>query len=74
MKHVTCWPARSSFFLPGIPQVYYAGLLCAHNDMDLLAATGVGRDINRPFYTLAEIEAQPCLTGGAPVDRPHPAA
>ena len=45
------------FFLPGIPQVYYTGLLAGHNDMDLLARTGVGRDINRHHYTRDEIEA-----------------
>jgi len=43
------------FFIPGIPQVYYVGLLAGLNDMDLLAATGVGRDINRHQYTLDEI-------------------
>lgn len=37
-------------FVPGVPQVYYAGLLAAHNDMELLQRTGVGRDINRPYY------------------------
>ncbi len=42
---------------PGIPQVYYAGLLAAPNDMDLLARTGVGRDINRPYYDRAELDA-----------------
>jgi sucrose phosphorylase len=45
------------FFVPGIPQVYYVGLLAGHNDMALLARTGVGRDINRHYYTRAEIEA-----------------
>ncbi|MBN8504246.1 MAG: sucrose phosphorylase [Burkholderiales bacterium] len=44
-------------FLPGIPQVYYVGLLAGHNDMDLLARTRVGRDINRHHYTPAEIQA-----------------
>jgi sucrose phosphorylase len=44
------------FFVPGIPQVYYVGLLAGHNDMALLARTGVGRDINRHHYTRAEIE------------------
>ena len=39
------------FWAPGIPQVYYVGLLAGHNDMDLLARTGAGRDINRHFYT-----------------------
>jgi sucrose phosphorylase len=44
------------FFVPGIPQVYYVGLLGGTNDMPLLARTGVGRDINRHYYTRAEIE------------------
>jgi sucrose phosphorylase len=44
------------FFLPGIPQVYYVGLLAGENDMELLARTGVGRDINRRHYTRAQIE------------------
>ena len=43
--------------LPGVPQVYYVGLLAGTNDMDLLAATGVGRDVNRHHYTPAEVEA-----------------
>ncbi len=45
------------FFVPGIPQVYYVGLLGSANDMELLARTGVGRDINRHFYTREEILA-----------------
>jgi sucrose phosphorylase len=45
------------FFLPGVPQVYYVGLLAGHNDMDLLAATGVGRDINRQRFDRAQIDA-----------------
>lgn len=44
------------FFAPGVPQVYYMGLLAGENDMDLLAKTGVGRDINRHCYTLNEID------------------
>ncbi len=43
------------FFVPGIPQVYYVGLLAGHNDMDLLERTQVGRDINRHFYPRAEV-------------------
>jgi sucrose phosphorylase len=43
-------------FVPGIPQVYYMGLLAARNDMELLRRTGVGRDINRHHYTSAERE------------------
>jgi sucrose phosphorylase len=42
-------------FTPGIPQVYYVGLLAGGNDMELLARTGVGRDINRHHYTRDEI-------------------
>src|SRR5262245_37729813 len=44
------------FFAPGVPQVYYVGLLAGRNDMELLASTGVGRDINRHCYTRPEIE------------------
>ncbi|MBN1833779.1 MAG: sucrose phosphorylase [Deltaproteobacteria bacterium] len=44
------------FFAPGIPQVYYVGLLGGHNDMELLARTGVGRDINRHYYMNDEID------------------
>jgi sucrose phosphorylase len=44
------------FFLPGIPQVYYVGLLAGSNDMNLLARTAVGRDINRHYFDRAEIE------------------
>ena len=44
------------FFLPGIPQVYYVGLLAGENDMQLLAQTGVGRDINRHRYSEAELK------------------
>jgi sucrose phosphorylase len=44
------------FFAPGIPQVYYVGLLAGTNDLDLLRKTGVGRDINRHYYTRAELE------------------
>jgi sucrose phosphorylase len=43
-------------FLPGIPQIYYVGLLAGHNDLELLHRTGVGRDINRHHYTRDEVE------------------
>ena len=36
--------------------MYYVGLLAGTNDMALLARTGVGRDINRHYYTQAEID------------------
>jgi sucrose phosphorylase len=45
------------FFSPGIPQVYYVGLLGGRNDMELLARSRVGRDINRHYYQPAEIKA-----------------
>jgi sucrose phosphorylase len=45
------------FFTPGVPQVYYVGLLAGHNDMELLASSGVGRDVNRHHYTDDEFEA-----------------
>jgi sucrose phosphorylase len=44
------------FFAPGVPQVYYVGLLAGENDMPLLAKSGVGRDINRHHYTPEEID------------------
>jgi sucrose phosphorylase len=54
------------FFAPGVPQVYYVGLLGAANDMELLARTKVGRDINRHHFTRSEVEAAvetPLVTG-----------
>ncbi len=44
------------FFAPGIPQVYYVGLLAGGNDLALFRRTGVGRDINRHYFARAEIE------------------
>jgi sucrose phosphorylase len=44
-------------FLPGIPQIYYVGLLAGTNDLDLLRRTGEGRDINRHYYTTKELDA-----------------
>lgn len=41
--------------LPGTPQLYYVGLLMGHNDERLLAATGVGRDVNRHHYSPEEL-------------------
>lgn len=43
------------FFVPGIPQVYYVGLFGDENDMQLLAKTNVGRDINRHYYDANEV-------------------
>jgi sucrose phosphorylase len=46
------------FWTPGVPQVYYVGLLAGGNDMSLLARTGIGRDVNRHYYSPAEIDAE----------------
>lgn len=46
------------FFAPGIPQVYYVGLFAGKNDIELLEKTKNGRDINRHYYTLGEIEEE----------------
>ncbi|TXS92940.1 sucrose phosphorylase [Parahaliea maris] len=43
------------FFTPGIPQVYYVGLLAGCNDEDLMNETGELRDINRHYYSLEEV-------------------
>ena len=43
------------FFAPGIPQVYYVGLMAGENDIELLEKTRLGRNINRHNYTLEEI-------------------
>lgn len=43
------------FFTPGIPQVYYVGLLAGENDISLVEETKNGRDINRHSYHLDEI-------------------
>jgi len=53
------------FFAPGVPQVYYVGLLAGTNDLDLLRRTGVGRDINRHHYSRGEL----CQRLEAPVVR-----
>jgi sucrose phosphorylase len=54
LKYLLCRAIQ--FFLPGVPQVYYVGLLAGSNDMQLLARTRVGRDINRRYYTRSEID------------------
>jgi sucrose phosphorylase len=46
------------FFCPGIPQVYYVGLLAGRNDIKLVERTKNGRDINRHGYSLDEIEQE----------------
>ncbi len=45
------------FFAPGDPQIYYTGLLAGHNDTELFEHSGVGRDINRHYYSIDDIRA-----------------
>ncbi|WP_283679613.1 sucrose phosphorylase [Lentilactobacillus sp. Marseille-Q4993] len=42
-------------FAPGIPQIYYVGLLAGANDIDLLESTKEGRNINRHYYSKEEV-------------------
>ncbi|MGG2134709.1 sucrose phosphorylase [Bacillus sp. S2(2024)] len=44
------------FFTPGVPQVYYVGLLAGENDLENVKKTGDGREINRHNFSLEEIE------------------
>lgn len=46
------------FFAPGVPQVYYTGLLAGGNDLELLQRTSVGRDINRHYYQPDEVASE----------------
>ena len=43
------------FFSPGVPQVYYVGLLAGENDQEAVKRTGEGRAINRHNYTVEEV-------------------
>lgn len=43
-------------FTPGIPQVYYVGLLAGENDMLAIQQGGDGRAINRHNYSFEEID------------------
>ena len=45
-------------FAPGIPQIYYVGLLSGENDIELLESTKEGCNINRHYYDLEEIERE----------------
>ncbi len=44
------------FFSPGIPQIYYVGMLAGKNDLELLEETKEGRNINRHYYSAEEID------------------
>ena len=43
------------FFTPGIPQVYYVGLLAGENDHSAVETTGDGRAVNRKNYSEQEV-------------------
>lgn len=45
-------------FAPGIPQIYYVGLLAGVNDIELLENSKEGRNINRHYYSLQEIKEE----------------
>jgi sucrose phosphorylase len=42
-------------FAPGVPQIYYVGLLAGENDHEAVRRTGEGRAINRHDYPLDEV-------------------
>jgi len=46
------------FFTPGVPQVYYVGLLAGSNDQSAAERTGDGRDVNRHNYSMEEVERE----------------
>lgn len=46
------------FFAPGIPQVYYVGLLAGKNDEEAVRQSGDGRGINRHNFSTEEVEQQ----------------
>jgi sucrose phosphorylase len=53
-------------FAPGVPQIYYVGLLAGENDQEAAARTGDGREINRHNYRREEIRT---ATGRSVVQR-----
>ena len=46
------------FLGPGIPQIYYVGLMAGKNDTAAFRRTGSGREVNRGRYTPDEIRRQ----------------
>ncbi len=42
-------------FAPGIPQIYYVGLLAGENDAEAIGRTGDGREVNRHNFSREEI-------------------
>jgi len=45
-------------FTPGIPQIYYVGLLAGKNDEASVLRTGEGRELNRHNYSIEEIDEE----------------
>ena len=45
-------------FAPGVPQVYYVGMLAGKNDLKLIEETKEGRSINRHKYSTDEIDKE----------------
>ena len=53
-----CIAARAvQLFAPGVPQIYYVGLLAGENDEQAALRTGDGREVNRHNFTLDEVRA-----------------
>lgn len=46
------------FFTPGIPMVYYVGLLAGENDGEAVKLDGEPRSLNRHNFTVSEIEGR----------------
>lgn len=45
------------FFAPGVPQVYYVGMLAGKNDHTVASEGGQGREINRHNFSEVEIDS-----------------
>jgi len=56
-EHAYITARALQYFVPGIPQIYYVGLLAGTNDYTALHKTNEGRSINRHNYTWPEIDA-----------------
>jgi len=46
------------FFTPGVPQIYYVGLLAGKNDQSAIEKTGDGRELNRHNYSVDEVDRE----------------
>ena len=67
-RRVPHCPRDYSSSSPGIPQVYYVGLLAGCKRLELLRAhRSVGRDINRRYYSRQEIDADSPSRGAGAV-------